>query len=473
MTYDAAGNQTYDCVGTHSYDSENRMTKAVQGGSNNYYFYDANGKRVQRILNGSQTWGGQETWFVYGFDGELVAEYTYNQVSAPLPTAPQKEYGYRGGKMLIVWDGDKSGDERLKWLVTDHLGSTRMEADKSGRLDDDPVTSGVLEGIRRHDYLPFGEELVASTGAQRSGVGYEPPASNVKNKFGSKERDNETGLDYFGARYYASIQGRFTSTDPIALSSERLLDPQGINLYSYARNNPLNTIDPDGEDYTEITEETFSFTIERRAQSKSGELIRQVRVDVKVKVTKTFNDYGVIDVKSNATATATNTDIANIRLTEDQLKTVEKVTAKVVEQADIQGVNRAEALGIGAKETFLGSDFRRGAADFQRPAVNPLQLTSGSGRTPTTDLETNVRRAVGHYQLVGLQGYGPGPNNPGGATYVSEATEYINQIKAGISGSIRTSAPYREPKYYINQQEFRHAPFSQQEFKGKPYRRLP
>src|SRR5262245_12925882 len=170
MTYDAAGNQTYDCVGTHYYDSENRMTKAVQGGQNHYYFYDANGKRVRRILNGSETWNGQETWFVYGFDGELVAEYTYNQVTAPLPGAPQKEYGYRGGKMLMVWDGSQAGDDALKWLVSDHLGSTRWEINKSGSL----------AGTRRHDYLPFGEELVASTGALRSGVGYEQPARIVE-----------------------------------------------------------------------------------------------------------------------------------------------------------------------------------------------------------------------------------------------------------------------------------------------------
>ena len=233
MTYDAAGNQTYDCVGSHYYDSENRMTKAVQGGSNNYYFYDANGKRVRRILNGSQTWNGQETWFVYGFDGELVAEYSYNQVSAPLPGAPQKEYGYRGGKMLVVWDGSQAGDDALKWLVSDHLGSTRWEINKSGSLG----------GTRRHDYLPFGEELVASTGAQRSGVGYEPPASNVKQKFGSKERDTETGLDFFGARYYSSNQGRFVSVDQ---GEPELLDPQTWNRYQYARNNPLYYIDTDG-----------------------------------------------------------------------------------------------------------------------------------------------------------------------------------------------------------------------------------
>jgi RHS repeat-associated protein len=266
MTYDAAGNQTYDGVGTHYYDTENRMTKALQGSSNNYYFYDANGKRVRRILNGSQTWNGQETWFVYGFEGELVAEYAYNQVSAPLPSSPQKEYGYRGGKMLVVWDGDKSGDERLKWLVADHLGSTRMEADKSGRLNDDAGTSGVLEGIRRHDYLPFGEELVARTGAQRSGVGYEPPASNVKQKFGSKERDNETGLDYFLARYHSSLQGRFTRPDEFSGGPRELYTftaraaknptfyadiriPQSLNKYTYCINNPLRYIDPDGHDW--------------------------------------------------------------------------------------------------------------------------------------------------------------------------------------------------------------------------------
>ncbi|MBK7598264.1 MAG: RHS repeat-associated core domain-containing protein [Acidobacteria bacterium] len=235
MTYDTAGNQTYDCVGTHSYDVENRMTKAVQGSSNNYYFYDGSGKRVRRILNGSQTWGGQETWFVYGFDGELAAEYAYNQVTAPLATAPQKEYGYRGGKLLIVWDGTQAGDDQLKWLVTDHLGSTRMEANKSGSL----------AGIRRHDYLPFGEELVASTGAQRGGIGYEPPPTNVRQRFTGHERDDETGLDFAQARYYANVQGRFTSPDN-PLADQDPNDPQSWILYAYVRNRPLAHVDRNG-----------------------------------------------------------------------------------------------------------------------------------------------------------------------------------------------------------------------------------
>jgi RHS repeat-associated protein len=63
-----------------------------------------------------------------------------------------------------------------------------------------------------------------------------------------KERDSETGRDYFGARYYSNALGRFMSVDPIKLTATRLRDPQRINLYGYCRNNPLKYIDPDGED---------------------------------------------------------------------------------------------------------------------------------------------------------------------------------------------------------------------------------
>ena len=63
-------------------------------------------------------------------------------------------------------------------------------------------------------------------------------------KFTGKERDTETGLDYFGARYYGSNMGRFTSPDSTAYSS--LKYPQAWNLYAYTLNNPLRFTDPTG-----------------------------------------------------------------------------------------------------------------------------------------------------------------------------------------------------------------------------------
>jgi RHS repeat-associated protein len=99
--------------------------------------------------------------------------------------------------MLVVGEGSN-----LRWLVTDHLGSTRMTADSTGSLT----------GMKRQDYLPFGEELGAGVGIRTAGQGY--VGDQVRQKFGAKERDSETGLDYFINRYFSSVQGRFTSIDP-------------------------------------------------------------------------------------------------------------------------------------------------------------------------------------------------------------------------------------------------------------------
>jgi len=70
-------------------------------------------------------------------------------------------------------------------------------------------------------------------------------------QFTGKERDSESGLDYFGARYYGSALGRWTSPDKLNLTSARLLSPTNtLNKYAYAANNPLKFIDPDGRDVT-------------------------------------------------------------------------------------------------------------------------------------------------------------------------------------------------------------------------------
>ena len=87
--------------------------------------------------------------------------------------------------------------------------------------------------------LPFGDGL-ACTGST---------TTPTEHHFTGKERDAESGNDYFGARYYGSSMGRFLSPDPLFISPERLTDPQSLNLYSYVRNNPLGLTDDSGLDF--------------------------------------------------------------------------------------------------------------------------------------------------------------------------------------------------------------------------------
>jgi RHS repeat-associated protein len=67
----------------------------------------------------------------------------------------------------------------------------------------------------------------------------------VRQQFTDKERDGETGLDYFLARYYSSAQGRFTSVDPENAGAD-LEKPQSWNGYAHTLNNPTTNTDPDG-----------------------------------------------------------------------------------------------------------------------------------------------------------------------------------------------------------------------------------
>ena len=75
------------------------------------------------------------------------------------------------------------------------------------------------------------------------------PKDGESIKFTSKERDSETGLDYFGARYFSSVQGRWTSADA-PFADQHAQNPQSWNLYGYVTNNPLRLIDPNGRQST-------------------------------------------------------------------------------------------------------------------------------------------------------------------------------------------------------------------------------
>jgi RHS repeat-associated protein len=185
------------------YDGENRMTSYTKPGTSVQYFYDGDGHRVKKI-DASVT-PTATTVFVYNVSGQLIAEYMTG-------TPP-------GGG--------------TSYLTSDHLGSARVVM----------KSDGTTTTTTRHDFLPSGEEIQAGIGGRTAGQGY--VADTVRQKFTQKERDSESGLDYFGARYYSSPQGRFTSSDPL-LSSGTVYDPQTWNRYSYTRNNPLKYVDPFG-----------------------------------------------------------------------------------------------------------------------------------------------------------------------------------------------------------------------------------
>ena len=130
--------------------------------------------------------------------------------------------------------GTSAGSEKVQWLIPDHLGTPRMVIDQTGSL----------ASLKRHDYLPFGEELFAPAGGRLMTQGY-TNGDGIRQQFTQQERDIETNLDYFVARYYSSVQGRFTSVDPLA-GSAQAGSPQSWNRYSYSHNNPLRFTDPTG-----------------------------------------------------------------------------------------------------------------------------------------------------------------------------------------------------------------------------------
>jgi len=136
------------------------------------------------------------------------------------------------GLLSLMLGGPARAEDVVEAVITDALGNIRVITDDQGNV------------LERHDYLPFGEECTTGPCASNPGVGAGQPR-----KFTGKERDQETGLDYFGARYYSAPVGRFTTVDPSITIRENTLDPQRWNRYAYGRNNPLRFVDPDGRDW--------------------------------------------------------------------------------------------------------------------------------------------------------------------------------------------------------------------------------
>jgi RHS repeat-associated protein len=125
--------------------------------------------------------------------------------------------------------GGGQGEISLVFHHSDHLSGASVDTDESGSV------------VALNDYYPFGDTRIES-GEYENDYTYT-----------GKERDEDTELLYYEARYYNSNIGRFISIDPW---SGDITDPQSLNKYAYVRNNPLKYVDPEGESFGEVIDWT-------------------------------------------------------------------------------------------------------------------------------------------------------------------------------------------------------------------------
>jgi len=219
-TYDAAGNLLSDGFNTYTYDAENRMiTFSNAAGSSGTYVYDAFGVRVQKTTptsvnnecSGAPNNGGP-VYYLHDLSGQ-ISVYSANGNNQC------KDEVFAGSRHLAEYSVTPY------YFHNDWLGTQRVRS----------ATGGIAETCQSG---AFGENMQCTVSNNDSPL-----------HFTGKERDSESGLDNFGARYNASSMGRFMSPDPVFISAVRLTDPQSLNLYAYVRNNPLSLVDPTGLDF--------------------------------------------------------------------------------------------------------------------------------------------------------------------------------------------------------------------------------
>jgi RHS repeat-associated protein len=224
--YDAHGSMTsMPHLPSMGWDHNDQMRHVgLEGGGTAYYTYDAAGQRLRKVWEHSGLieeriyLGGWEVYRKRDSRGFLLVE-------------RETLHGTDGGKRVVLVEtktvdvdagGAFSVATRLRFQLDNHLGSASLEVDESGLV------------IGYEEYHPYGTTAYASGwgGVEVSGKRY---------RYTGKERDEETGLYYHGARHMAPWLGRWTSADPIGLRG-------GPNLYRYCSNSPIVLVDPTGTD---------------------------------------------------------------------------------------------------------------------------------------------------------------------------------------------------------------------------------
>lgn len=206
-SYDVNGNATQDRTGmTFSYNHLNLPATANKSGVSVAYLYDAAGSKLRKTA----TVGSTTT------QRDYVGGIEYSKVGG----------GSSAIELIHTEEGylqNNGGTYTYHYNLTDHLGNVRATLQRTS------ATAGTV--IQKHDYYPFGK----SKALQVSGIN--------KYLYNGKEVQEELGNQYdYGARFYDAEIGRWNVVDPLA---EKYMP---VSPYSYAINNPIMFIDPDGRD---------------------------------------------------------------------------------------------------------------------------------------------------------------------------------------------------------------------------------
>jgi len=224
--YDAHGNMTkLPHLPAMKWDFEDQLQQVVlDGGWTAYYVYDVSGQRVRKVIHNQNGNRQKERIYLGGY--EIYRE--FNPASGTRELERETLHIMDDQQRIALVEtkvpdtntpATQLPETLLRYQLGNHLGSASLELDDQARI------------ISYEEYYPYGSTSYQAVRSQA-----EAPK---RYRYTGKERDEESGLYYHGARYYAPWLGRWVSCDPIGLEA-------GIDLFIYASGNPLMLVDASG-----------------------------------------------------------------------------------------------------------------------------------------------------------------------------------------------------------------------------------
>ncbi|MCB9475281.1 MAG: RHS repeat-associated core domain-containing protein [Deltaproteobacteria bacterium] len=244
-THDAHGNAGLPHLTVQQWDAKNRLqavaTQSVGSGTpeTTYYLYDASGQRIRKVTDNAAAEGvtpkrKSERVYINGF--EIYREYQSDGTTVDLEREALHVNDDAQRVALVETKTIDSGSAvgsptpLQRFQLTTHLGSACLELNETADV------------ITYEEYYPFGMTSFHSATA----------SVPKRYRYTGKERDDESGLYYHGARYYAPWLGRWTAADPGGMKN-------GPNRYAYVRNSPVKFSDPNGLEAEEKANPNSSF----------------------------------------------------------------------------------------------------------------------------------------------------------------------------------------------------------------------